>query len=65
MIIIKEANNNGAWWYKTPEDAYKDLQNSFIIESLPTRYYFIEAMDNFIVLYIEDYEVFNAYEGDQ
>ena len=65
MIIIKEANNNGAWWYKTPEDAYKDLQNSFSFNNLSGRDYFIKAMNNNKVLYIGLYEIFNASEGDQ
>ena len=66
MVIIKEIAGNGAWWYKTAMDAYKDIQNNeFGDLPLPDRTIFIENMDNHIEMDLGHVYIFVAYEGDQ
>ena len=65
ITIVKEINSSGAWWFNTPADAYKDLQNIPEYGSLPLRQDFIDIIDNGGTVFLNQVQVFIAYEGDQ
>ena len=65
ITIIKETMGEGAWWYKTPMDAYKDLQNNFGANDLTDRAEFLDTLEGESELFIGTLSIFIAHEGDQ